>query len=115
MPLTENEALARAGREERVDHRNLAVRAAEALAQGDEDRAAELSREPNVHLGPAAAMAIKRTAQGKLPPAPFAAAAEGSTDDQLHRPFVARSGSGSSRRVAPRRRSGRTRTIRTHR
>ena len=70
-----NDALARAGREERVDHRSLAVRAAEALARGDEDRAAELSREPNVHLGPAAAMAIERGAQGKPLPETFEAAA----------------------------------------
>ena len=41
-----NEALERAGREERVDHRSLAERS------GDLERAAELSREPNVHLGP---------------------------------------------------------------
>jgi hypothetical protein len=41
-----NHALTRAGRPERVDHRSLAVQAAEARAQGDEDRAAELSREP---------------------------------------------------------------------
>ena len=41
-----NKELARAGREERVDHRSLAERS------GDLERAAELSREPNVHLGP---------------------------------------------------------------
>ena len=49
-----NEALERAGREERVDHRSLAERRDEAERSGDLERAAELSREPNVHLGPEA-------------------------------------------------------------
>ena len=71
-----NDALARAGREERVDHRSLAVRAAEALARGDEDRAAELSREPNVHLGPAAAQAVERDTQGQPPMRKLEAAAD---------------------------------------
>ena len=47
-----NEALERAGREERVDHRSLASLRDEAERSGDLERAAELSREPNVHLGP---------------------------------------------------------------
>ena len=71
-----NDALARAGREERVDHRSLAVRAAEALARGDEDRAAELSREPRVHLGPAAAQAVERDTQGQPPMRKLEAAAD---------------------------------------
>ena len=49
---TTNQALERAGREERIDGRSLAERRAEAYRIGDLERAAELSREPNVHLGP---------------------------------------------------------------
>ena len=64
-----NEALERAGEEARVDHRSLAERAAEALSRGDEARAVELAREPNVHLGPVAIRAIERSAQGKPVPA----------------------------------------------
>ena len=47
-----NRALERAGSAERIDHRPLAERAEEAREAGDLGRAAELSREPNVHLGP---------------------------------------------------------------
>ena len=47
-----NRALQRAGQEDRVDHRSLAARRDEALARGDLERAAELSREPSVHRGP---------------------------------------------------------------
>ena len=47
-----NRALERAGSAERIDHRTLAERAEEAREAGDLGRAAELSREPNVHLGP---------------------------------------------------------------
>ena len=54
-----NEALDRAGREERIDHRSLAERRDAAYRSGDLERASELSREPNVHLGP--------QAFGKLP------------------------------------------------
>ena len=49
---TANQALERAGREERIDGRSLAERRDEAYRIGDLERAAELSREPNVHLGP---------------------------------------------------------------
>ena len=49
---TANQALERAGREERIDGRSLAERRDEAYWSGDLVRAAELSREPNVHLGP---------------------------------------------------------------
>ena len=49
-----NRTLERYGERERVDHRSLAVRATEAYTRGDFDKAAELSREPGVHLGPAA-------------------------------------------------------------
>ena len=47
-----NRALERAGQEDRVDHRSLEARRDEALARGDLERAAELSREPTVHRGP---------------------------------------------------------------
>ena len=49
---TANLALEQAGREARIDHRSLADRRDAAERDGDLDRAAELSREPNVHLGP---------------------------------------------------------------
>ena len=71
-----NDALARSGREERVDHRSLAARAEEAMARGDEDLAAELAREPNVHLGPAAVQSIERQTRGKPPMRKLEAAAE---------------------------------------
>ena len=47
-----NEALERAGYGERIDHRSLAERRDAAERSGDLELAAELSREPNVHLGP---------------------------------------------------------------
>ena len=49
---TANLALEQAGREARIDHRSLADRRDAAARDGDLDRAAELSREPNIHLGP---------------------------------------------------------------
>ena len=49
---TANRALEQAGREARIDHRSLADRRDVAARDGDLDRAAELSREPNIHLGP---------------------------------------------------------------
>ena len=49
---TANRALAQAGREERIDGRSLADRRDAAHREGDLERAAALSREPNVHLGP---------------------------------------------------------------
>ena len=49
---TANRALERAGRGERIDGRSLADLRDEAHRAGDLKRAAELSREPNVHLGP---------------------------------------------------------------
>ena len=49
---TANRALERSGNGERIDHRSLAERRDEAYRSGDLKRAAELSREPNVHLGP---------------------------------------------------------------
>ena len=47
-----NAALERAGRGDRIDHRSLAERRDVAERSGDLQQAAELSREPNVHLGP---------------------------------------------------------------
>jgi ATP-dependent exoDNAse (exonuclease V) alpha subunit len=49
-----NRALELAQVRERVDHRSLAAQLAEALEQGDFDRAAALDRLPGIHLGPAA-------------------------------------------------------------
>ena len=49
---TANRALGRSGRAERIDGRSLADLRDEAHRVGDLKRAAELSREPNVHLGP---------------------------------------------------------------
>ena len=49
-----NEVLERAGYGERIDHRSLASRRDAAERSGDLELAAELSREPNVHLGPLA-------------------------------------------------------------
>ena len=51
-----NRALERAGSAERIDQRPLAERAEEAREAGDLGRAAELSREPNVHVGPGPAI-----------------------------------------------------------
>ena len=50
---TANRALEQTGRVERIDRRSLAELREEAYRAGDLQRAAELSREPNVHLGPA--------------------------------------------------------------
>ena len=49
---TANRALEQAGRAERIDGRSLPDRRDAAHREGDLERAAELSREPNVHLGP---------------------------------------------------------------
>ena len=54
-----NAALERAGRGERIDHRSLAERRDVAERSGDLQQAAELSREPNVHLGPERYRAIR--------------------------------------------------------
>ena len=48
-----NEALEQAGYGEQIDRRSLAERRDEAERSGDLELAAELSGEPNVHLGPA--------------------------------------------------------------
>ena len=49
---TANQALEQAGRAERIDGRSIADRRDAAYREGDLQRAAELSREPNVHRGP---------------------------------------------------------------
>ena len=49
---TANRALEQAGRAERIDGRSLPNRRDAAHREGDLERAAELSREPNVHRGP---------------------------------------------------------------
>ena len=49
---TANQALEQAGQAERIDHRSLAELRDEAYRAGNLERAAELSRAPNVHLGP---------------------------------------------------------------
>ena len=51
---TANLALQQAGRAERIDGRSLADRRDAAVKAGDLERAAELSRKPNVHLDPRA-------------------------------------------------------------
>ena len=62
-----NEVLERAGYGERIDHRSLASRRDAAERSGDLELAAELSREPNVHLGPLAYRAgdLERAGQGE--------------------------------------------------
>ncbi|OHV78401.1 MobQ family relaxase [Rhizobium sp. LCM 4573] len=49
-----NLALERAGKRVRVDHRTLAAQREEALARHDKARAMELSRTPEIHVGPRA-------------------------------------------------------------
>ena len=56
---TANRALEQAGQGERIDRRSLADLRDEAHRAGDLERAAELSREPNVHLGPGGYRAIR--------------------------------------------------------
>ena len=54
-----NRALERAGSAERIDHRTLKEQRQEALDRGDLGKAAELDREPQVHLGKALYMEAK--------------------------------------------------------
>ena len=51
-----NRALARAGRDERIDHRSLIAQRDAALRRGDRTRAETLDRDPQVRLGRAAWM-----------------------------------------------------------
>lgn len=50
-----NRALERAGSAERIDHRTLKAQREDALDRGDHAAAAELDREPTIHVGKAAA------------------------------------------------------------
>ena len=54
-----NRALERHGHVDRIDHRTLAVQRDEALARGDTDRAETLDRDPEIHLGRSAWMALR--------------------------------------------------------
>ena len=64
---TANRALAQAGRAERIDGRSLADRRDAAHRAGDLERAAALSREPNVHLGPQGLKGVSGTAPSRSP------------------------------------------------
>lgn len=59
----QNRALERAGQDARVDHRSLEVQREEALARGDALAAAELDRDPEIPLGPAANAMERRERQ----------------------------------------------------
>lgn len=59
-----NQALERTECRERIDHRTLEAQRDEALEQGDLSRAAELDREPGVHLGRAS---YAMTVRGETP------------------------------------------------
>ena len=64
----ETRRLKQAGREERIDGRSLADARDAAYEAGDRARAAELSREPNVHLDPLAVKKELRAAVAGEPP-----------------------------------------------
>ena len=51
--------LERHGHAGRIDHRTLAAQRDEALARGDTDRAENLDRDPEIHLGRSAWMALR--------------------------------------------------------
>ena len=61
-----NRALDRAGRSERIDHRTLEAQRDEVLDRGDLEKAAELDREPQVHLGKAAYVEARETRTEKV-------------------------------------------------
>ena len=69
---TANRALEQAGRAERIDGRSLADRRDAAYREGDLAQAAELSREPNVHLSPQVAKEELRAVEEDEPPGPAA-------------------------------------------
>lgn len=60
-----NRALERAGSGARVDHRSLAAQLEEAVRQGDQVRAAELYRAPQVHMGPVVTRHIRQALRDK--------------------------------------------------
>lgn len=55
----QNRALGRGGSRERVDHRSLVTQREEAQRQGDRRKAAELNRQPEIHIGPGGYHALK--------------------------------------------------------
>ncbi|MDR6100578.1 hypothetical protein QE369_000756 [Agrobacterium larrymoorei] len=55
-----NSALEKAGKRVRVDHRTLVAQRDEALRQRDMARAAELNRQPEIHVGPRARQIVRR-------------------------------------------------------
>lgn len=57
--LSCNRALERAGQRGRIDHRTLEAQRDEALRRKDMARAAELSRQPEIHVGPKARQAVR--------------------------------------------------------
>lgn len=59
-----NLALERAGKRTRIDHRTLAAQRKEALARHDKARAMELSRPPEIHVGPKARQIVRG---GRIP------------------------------------------------
>lgn len=61
--VRQNEALARLGRRERVDHRSLLAQKHEALNRRDYPAAVKLDRKPQIHIGPRARAATKRGIQ----------------------------------------------------
>lgn len=63
-----NQALERAGERGRVDHRSLAAQRADAVAVGDQRRADELDRTPQIHLGPVPTMDLRRARRRKVEP-----------------------------------------------
>lgn len=54
-----NQALDRAGKEARVDHRTLVAQRDEAMQRKDLARARELDRQPEIHVGPKARQAVR--------------------------------------------------------
>lgn len=63
-----NRSLEAAGSDARVDHRSLKDQRAEALENGDLNRAEELDREPQIHLGPKTTHILREAAkQGRMP------------------------------------------------
>ena len=55
-----NRALGRAGSRDRIDHRTLAAQRDEAIERGQDARAEQLDRDPEIHLGKSAWMALRR-------------------------------------------------------
>ena len=55
-----NDALASAGRKERIDDRTLVAQRQEAEGRGEFKKAASLRREPEIHVGPKARRAVER-------------------------------------------------------